>query len=148
MIDLDLSDPVNQVRLIIGDPDMNLISDSNIQFLLDKNDGNILDTAVECLNSILSYLAYSTREETGDVKAYWNYVYDQLKDRLDSIEKDQIYKKTKNLFYFGGTVKSDVRANKRSDERVRTPIDEVTLNRFLDRLPCYNPTNPYSLCPC
>ena len=140
MIDLDLSLPVNQVRVMIGDINIEYISDANIEFVLTKNDGNILTSSQECLNYIINDVAYSAREEVGDVQVYWNQVYEQLLQRLEDLKKDSIYANTTQLFYFGNTVKSDIINNRRSSEYVNP-----TNTDFLNILEGFHidPNNPY-----
>lgn len=118
MIDLDLSNPINQVRVLIGDVNSENISDSNIQFLLTKHNNNVLLAACEALDYILNMVAYYAREEVGDVEVYWNNVYEQLYNRKKELEKELAYKNSGSLFTFGGTSRKEICRVKRNDDYV------------------------------
>lgn len=144
MLDLDLSVPMNQVRATIGDVDGSWISDSNINFLLVKNNNDIVLAAREALDYIISQVAYYTREETGDVEVYWHQLYEQLVKRKLQIDKETLYKRASSLFIFGGTTKSEI-------TRVRRDQDSVGLGfnqrEFLIQLDSFgiDPEDPYIL---
>lgn len=144
MIDLDLSLPVNKVRVLIGDIDSSFISDSNIEFVLTEVGGDVMLAAERSLKYILNYVATMVREETGDVEVYWNQLYEQLSKRYDSIEKENRYYKAKNLFYFGGTVKSDVRAVKNDPENTQFGVVDPYFYDAIKRLGI-SLDNPYIL---
>ncbi len=146
MLNIDLSDPTQRVRAIIGDWDVQYISDANIDYLLEQNKGDVLLAADEALDLILSQVAMYSREEVGDVRIYWNEVYDQLKDRKESLKKDVLYSKSKNLFTFGGTTKSEVRRVNRSQESTRVSITNHEFECLLRRMRCLPTDHPYVLC--
>ncbi|QDP59448.1 MAG: hypothetical protein GOVbin4162_22 [Prokaryotic dsDNA virus sp.] len=146
MLDIDLSNPTNKVRAIIGDWDTQYITDANIDYLLQENNNDILLAADEALSLILSNVAMYSREEVGDVRIYWNEVYNQLKDRKDSLKKDVLYSKSKNLFTFGGTTKSEVRRVNRSPESTKVSLTNHEFEGLLKRMRCLPTDEPYKLC--
>lgn len=134
MIDLDLSIPVNQVRVLIGDIEIEYISDDNLQFLLQQHKGNVLKAAVPALDYILATLAYHVREEVGYVKVHWQQMYETVAKRKADIEQRLRYANTKNIFYFGGTVKSDVRRNRENPEHVGLGFEPRTFYELTNKL--------------
>lgn len=144
MLDLDLSMPLNQVRATIGDVDGSWISDSNITYLLSKNNNDIVLASREALDYILSEVAYFTREETGDVEVYWHQLYEQLFKRKSQIDKESLYKRAKSLFTFGGTTKTEMSRIRRDSESVGLGFNQ---REFLVQLDYFgiDPENPYIL---
>lgn len=145
MLDIDLSSPVNEVRAIIGDWHTEWVADSVIQHYLDKNNGDVILAADDTLSAIISHAAYMLREEVGDVEIYWKDLYEQLNNLKDKLEKDTLYKRTKNLFAFGGTTKSEVKRVANSNERTYISVTNEQFEGLFKRLhPCIE--EPYRLC--
>ena len=148
MLDLDLSNPVNQVRAIIGDWESEWISDDNIQYFLDAENGDTLLASAEIMSAILNRVAYYIRHEVGDAEIYYQDLYNQIADRKDSLEKDVLYKKMSNLFTFGGTTKSEMSRVRNNNE---TPVrsNSITNKEFtalLERIRCFPPEDRFNLC--
>lgn len=105
-VDTDLSTPLEQVRLNIGDTDGELITDQTISALLVINEDNIRKTTIDCLKAIVADLAKYTREEVGEVKIWAQDQYKQYKSLLDDWKNDISYLDNLSLHYFGGTSKA------------------------------------------
>lgn len=144
MLDLDLNDPINQVRALIGDLDGSFISDTNIQFLLDKHNNNVLRASLEALSYILNQVAYYVREEAGDVEVYWQDLYNQIAKRKQDLEKDTVYARSNSLFKFGGTTASEIERVKNDPESKGVGISAEDFSTILKRLHI-DPDNPYFL---
>jgi hypothetical protein len=142
MLDIDLSEPLNQVRAIIGDIDGSWISNANIEYLLTKHNNNSLQAAIEALDYVLSQVAYYVREEAGDVEVHWKDLYEQLSDRRDKLNRDSVYTRSKSLFYFGGTSKTDMQTVRDNSESTGLGFQE---REFTAQLTCLgiDPLNPY-----
>lgn len=134
MIDLDLSLPVNQVRVLIGDIDGSFISDDNIEFVLTDNNGDVIAAATYCLKIILNMVATYVREETGDVEVWWSDLYNQLSERYDDLKKENRYKNSSKMFFFGGTVKSEAQRVRASDENTQRYVTNERFQRIYDCL--------------
>lgn len=146
MLDIDLSNPVNKVRAIIGDWDSLWVSDGIIQHFLDENNNEIILAASDTLDIIISHAANFVREEVGDVEIYWRDLYEQLSDRKRDLQKDVLYKKTTALFSFGGTSKSEVRRVKSSSESTSLSLTNQEFEKLLKRMDCLPTDSAYRLC--
>lgn len=134
MIDLDLSLPVNQVRVLIGDIDGSFISDDNIEFVLTDNNNDVIAAATYCLKIILNMVATYVREETGDVEVWWSDLYNQLSKRYDDLKKENRYKNSSKMFFFGGTVKSEAQRVRASVENTQRYVTNERFQRIYDCL--------------
>ena len=72
------SDPVNsstdRVRLITGDTDpvFEFLDDETYNYVIDKNNSNEKQAALEAAKYILASITRFTRERTGDIEVYGN----------------------------------------------------------------------------
>lgn len=144
MLNLDLNDPTNQVRALVGDLESGFISDTNILFLLNKNNQNVAKSAIEALDYILSMVAFYTREEAGDVKVYWNDIYNQLSKRKEQLVKENAYAITGSLFKFGGTTKSEISRVKSDLESEGVGVRVSDFSTFLESYGI-DPEDPFYL---
>ena len=117
-IDNDLSTPLLEVRLCIGDSDGTLMTDSTINALLAINDNNVPKTCVQALQAIVADLAKNVNEEVGDTKEWLEQQYRHYKDLLDKVTKDPAYLAVSVSHSFGGVSASEIgRVNNNSDSR-------------------------------
>lgn len=82
-------DPIQEVRLLTGDLDQisPILEDSVYEFLLIQNSNNILYTALDALEAIISYLLTQPQQGmVGDVMNTYGNVRDYEK-RLDSLRQ-------------------------------------------------------------
>ena len=82
-------DPIQEVRLLTGDLDQisPILEDSVYEFLLIQNSNNILYTALDALEAIISYLLTQPQQGmVGDVMNTYSNVRDYEK-RLDSLRQ-------------------------------------------------------------
>jgi hypothetical protein len=144
MLDIDLSDPINQVRAFIGDMDGSFISDENITFLLTQSNANVLKASLTAMGYILNIVAFYVREEAGDVEVYWGDIYNNLAKRKAALEKDTVYSRTNGMFKFGGTTRSEM---KRVNDSVESKCIGIRKEDFSVILKHYgiDPDNPYFL---
>lgn len=145
MLDIDLSNPINKVRSIIGDWDSEWVSDDVIQHFLDENNNNIVLAAYDTISAIVNRAAYYVREESGDVEVYWQDLYPKLLDIKNRLEKDTLYSRAKTLFYFGGTDKYEVERVKRDQRRATTTITDTDFERLFKRVHS-DLCDPYRFC--
>jgi hypothetical protein len=144
MLDLDLSDPINQVRALIGDIDGSFISDPNIEVLLTLNNDNVIKASIQALDYIIAQVAYYVREEAGDVEVYWGDIYERLVKRKEQVERDNIYKISSGLFKMGGTTRSEI-------DRVNSDIESKGVGERTEDFSAVlrkleiDPDNPYLL---
>lgn len=144
MLDLDLNDPVNQVRALIGDLDGSFISDVNITYLLNKNGNDVVKAALESLEYILAQVSYYVREESGDVEVYWHDLYNRIADRKKDLERDTVYSRAASLFKFGGTSRSEVKRVKNDPESRCVGLSSSEFSTVMQRYGI-DPDNPYYL---
>lgn len=142
MLDLDLSDPVNQVRATIGDIDIEFISNSNIDYLLKDSDNSVLEASRKALDYILAQVGYYVKEQAGGVLLDWRDLYNQLDARKKKLDRDALYRGVGKLFIFGGTSKIEM-------DRVKSHPDYIspgyTEREFTLQLESWgiDPENPY-----
>jgi hypothetical protein len=106
--------PIDQVRLEIGDNDpvMPNLTDEEIQYFLDKNEGSVRKASLDAAKTILFKIA-SFANEVVDVLEYRGSDYfRQYKEALMLYIKNPEYGAvSKAMGYFGGISISDIHAN-------------------------------------
>ncbi len=108
---LDLTDPVDIVRLNIGDTsDINWLSDVEIQYALDSNSGNINAATKQSATYILARLAFSGRERLDKLEFYGSEVYNNYLKFLKEIINSAVYSGTAGI-YVAGLDLADVQNN-------------------------------------
>lgn len=84
MIDLDFATPTDQVRLNVGDPDMQWVTDNAINSALNAFNNNVFNASVAIMQAMLSMFATKAdREVEGQLQIYYSKLYERYKDRLD-----------------------------------------------------------------
>lgn len=118
-------DPVNnaldRIRLITGDTDpvYEFLDDATYQYLLDKNNNNEKQAALEAAKYILANIARYTRERTGDIEVYGNEFFKNYRDYLLELVNNPNFSNILARPYAGGISKKDMLANDENLDNVR-----------------------------
>jgi hypothetical protein len=107
------NNPIDRVRLAVGDiwDDMEMLTDADYQYFLDRNDGNENRATLDAARAILFKLTRMTRERTGDIEVYGGEWFKNYKDALLLILKDPNAAISLAVPYAGGISKSDMFKN-------------------------------------
>lgn len=131
---------IDRVRLLVGDiwSDMEMLSDADYQYFLDKYAGNENRAGLDAARAILFKLARLTRERTGDIEVYGSEWFKDYKAALELLLKNPDLSISIAMPYAGGISKSDMRDNdSNTDNVVRDVYIGSTQNRKL-----YDQLNP------
>lgn len=138
------NDPANsaidRVRLIVGDiwDDMEMLSDADYQYFLDKYNGKENRAALDAARAILFKLARLTRERTGDIEVYGSEWFKNYRNALQDIVKNPELSLSVAMPYAGGISKADMANNdSNTDNVVRETYIGFTVGRKL-----YDQCNP------
>lgn len=110
-------DPANiitdRVRLLVGDiwSDMELLTDADYEYFLDKYSQNVNRAALDSARTILFKLARLTRERTGDIEVYGSEWFKDYRSALELMLKNPDLSISVVMPYAGGISKSDMLAN-------------------------------------
>lgn len=109
------------VRLMVGDiyPDMEILSDSEYNYYLTKNNNNINRSAIDAAWAICFKLSRWTRERTGDIEVYGSEWARNFKAVLLEFIRNPNTVVSLAMPYAGGISKSDMRANNENADNVR-----------------------------
>ena len=117
MIDLDFATPTDQVRLNVGDPDMQWVTDNAINSALNAFNNNVFNASVAIMQAMLSMFATKAdREIEGQLQVYYSKLYERYKDRLHQFKTSDTPSTNKSFMpiIIGGVSRSEkqtVRAN-------------------------------------
>jgi hypothetical protein len=116
---------IDRVRLAVGDiwDDMEMLTDADYQYFLDRNDGNENRTTLDAARAILFRLTRMTRERTGDIEVYGGDWFKNYKEALLLILKDPNAAISLAVPYAGGISKSDMFANDANCDNVVREIN-------------------------
>lgn len=140
------NDPANsatdRVRLNVGDiwPDIELLSDADYQYFLDKYDGNENRASLDAARAILFKLARMCRERTGDIEVYGSDWARQYREALLLFVNNPELTLSLAVPYAGGISKSDMRNNDSNPDNVTR---EVYIG-FSEGRKLYDQCNPRS----
>ena len=119
MATLDLTDPVDVVRLNIGDTsDLPIIQDAEIQYALDSNNGNIIAATKQSASYVYAQLSYRGHERLDKLEFWGAEVFNNYRTFLKDIINNPIYNATGGI-YCGGIDKEDFVANANDDALVQ-----------------------------
>lgn len=110
-------DPANsitdRVRLLVGDiwSDMEMLTDADYQYFLDKYSQNVNRAALDAARTILFKLARLTRERTGDIEVYGSEWFKDYRSALELMLKNPDLSISVVMPYAGGISKADMLAN-------------------------------------
>ena len=85
------TNPIHEVRFLTGqtDPNTSQIDDEEIQYLLNKNNGDVPSTVTDVLDTLLKKAAHAYDKQTGEVSESQSQWYDHLQDlKNDPSHKD------------------------------------------------------------
>ena len=110
----------DQVRLIVGDryDDIEMLSDVEYQYYLDKYEGSVQRAALDAARSILAGLARLTRERTGGIEVYGSEWFKNYRNFLLDITKNPDLMIISVAPYAGGISKSDMAVNDADPDNV------------------------------
>lgn len=119
------NNPIDRVRLAVGDiwDDMEMLTDADYQYFLDRNDGNENRATLDAARAILFRLTRMTRERTGDIEVYGGDWFKNYKDALLLILKDPNAAISLAVPYAGGISKADMFANDANPDNVVREIN-------------------------
>ena len=123
-------DPILAVRLLIGDvegsPFYQLFDDTEIQFFLDQNNGNIqLAARMAAIAASFQLAGWNTRERVGD-EEIWNSLSTQYLKALQNVIDNPIINLPNGMMpWAGGISWSDVCANNSNPDNVRSPLTQI-----------------------
>lgn len=109
------------VRLLIGDiyPDMEVLSDTEYDYYLTKNNNNIMRSALDAAWAICFKLSRWTRERTGDIEVYGAEWARNYRAVLTEFIRNPNTSVSLAMPYAGGISKSDMKANNENADNVR-----------------------------
>lgn len=101
---------IDRVRLAVGDiwDDIEMLTDADYQYFLDRNDGNENRATMDAVKAILFKLARMTRERTGDIEVYGGEWFSNYYKMLLLLLKDPNAAISLAVPYAGGISKSDM----------------------------------------
>lgn len=134
------TNPIDRVRLNVGDiwPDIELLSDADYQYFLDKYDGNENRASIDAARAILFKLSRMSRERTGDIEVYGSDWARQYREALLMFINNPELTISLAVPYAGGISKSDMLANDSNPDNV---VREIYIG-FGEGRKLYNQCNP------
>lgn len=122
MLTGDPCDPIFQVRLVIGDTNVELVSDEVISYALTNNNSNVRGASIEVLKYLLAYVANQMSHAVGDVWIDNKKLYDQLGDLLNKLLRDPAFLTEMGGIKIGGTSKTQINIVKTDSDIKSAPI--------------------------
>ncbi len=116
---------VDRIRLAVGDiwDDMELLTDADYQYFLDRNDGNENRATMDALKALLFKLGRMTRERTGDIEVYGSDWFNNYYKMLLLLLKDPNAAISLAVPYAGGISRSDMMRNDMNCDNVVREIN-------------------------
>jgi len=103
MASLDLSNPIDQIRLRVGDYlDLPYLPDSAYQHALEQTSNDVSRATILCAQWILAQLAFGAHRRMAQLEVYGNQMFDQYKQYLVMITKDPLISQICPIPYAGG----------------------------------------------
>lgn len=125
--------PIEQVRLLIGlgtnSPFADFLTDDEIQWFLDYNDGRVIDAArMAAISLSMQLTGVPSRERVGDIDV-WNNISTAYIKALDNFIKDSSAKTLPNglMPYAAGISWVDMKANDNNPDNVRSRLIQIRL---------------------
>lgn len=116
----DLTNPVMEVRLNVGDiwQDMELLSDADYQYFLDKYSGSVRRATLDAARAILFKISRFSRERTGDIEVYGAEWFKNYRSALLDMVRNPELSLSVAIPYAGGISKEDMRTNDSNSDNV------------------------------
>lgn len=123
MITITPDCPLNEVRLIIGDADSELLADPVIDALLTTFDDDVNKTALQCIKYIIAQAAKLKDEETDEVAVRWSQIYDHYNELYSRLKAELGSMSAANgAFFIGGTLVDETNNQLSHSNTVKNPI--------------------------
>lgn len=115
-----LTNPVMEVRLNVGDiwQDMELLSDADYQYFLDKYSGSVRRATLDAARAILFKISRFSRERTGDIEVYGAEWFKNYRSALLDMVRNPELSLSVAIPYAGGISKEDMRTNDSNSDNV------------------------------
>ena len=119
-IDGDTSDPIFQIRLIIGDvTEPYYISDDVLQYIYDSTN-DVYKSAIQAVTYLISYFSKKVDQEVGDVRVSFSQLLANYRALLDDLTSNpDMNGGHYAIHYLGGTMKAEVDRVNRSPLTVK-----------------------------
>jgi hypothetical protein len=122
-IDLDFNCELAQVRVNIGDPSGEYITDNAISSALVKYNNDVVKASILCMEALKSeFSTRADREKVGEVEIEYKRLYERYKQLLDDFVKANTSRYSAGI-YIGGVSLSE-RNRVYEDEDVFTGYDQ------------------------
>jgi hypothetical protein len=122
-IDLDFNCELAQVRVNIGDPSGEYITDNAISSALVKYNNDVIKASIICMEAIKAHFStLADREKVGEVEIEYKRLYERYKQLLDDFVKANTSRYSAGI-YIGGVSLSE-RNRVYEDEDVFTGYDQ------------------------
>lgn len=109
---LDLSNPIDRIRLLLGDwQDVQILPDEVYEYALSKYDNNEKSAAVEVAYNILAVLSQNTHSRIDRIELYGNQAFDQHLTLIKEFLRSPLSSFNVAGVYAGGIDVADVAAN-------------------------------------
>lgn len=114
--------PTDEIRLIVGDvwDDIELLTDADYQFMLDRAGGSVARASVEAARAILFKIARFARERAGNIEVYGGDWFTHYKDALLAFVRNPELSFSVAMPYAGGIDREDMRKNDDDLNNVRS----------------------------
>lgn len=114
--------PTDEIRLIVGDvwDDIELLTDADYQFMLDRAGGSVARAAVDAARAILFKIARFARERAGNIEVYGGDWFTHYKDALLAFIRNPELSYSVAMPYAGGIDRKDMRQNNEDDRNLRS----------------------------
>lgn len=123
--------PTDEIRLIVGDvwDDIELLTDADYQFMLDRAGGSVARAAVEAARAILFKIARFARERAGNIEVYGGDWFTHYKDALLAFVRNPELSISVAMPYAGGIDRKDMLKNDQDLNNVRA-VFYIGMNRY------------------
>ena len=125
--------PEEQVRILIGDvpssPFYPIFTSEEIEFFLDVNGNNIMQSAkMAAIAASMQLAGWNTRETTGDITV-WNDLSKQYLKALENLINDKSPGNLPNglMPYASGISWEDFCANNANPDNIRSPLTKIKM---------------------
>ncbi len=137
--------PEEEVLLLIGDEDQELITEAVITYILAQNNDDVNLTAIAAIKYIIASLSKRIDEEVGDVKVKFSQLLDNYKKLLADFLSDPAFGLGIGLHKFGGVSKTRADAVRTNSDSRGSPLKEGFFTKNCDDDCFFNQNDIYAL---
>lgn len=124
LIDLDFNCDLAKVRVNIGDPTGQYISDNAVTSALIASDNDVVKASILCMTALKNHFStLADKEKVGEVEVEYKRLYERYKQLLDDFVRANTSRYSAGI-YIGGTSLSE-RNRVLEDEDVFTGFDQA-----------------------